>query len=650
MSSKFKEINMNGVAKKIMCFALILLCLGAGIYAVNAAQESSEVLSDEEIQDRREEAAKAKREAEGRAKQKATERAKAKFEEEIEKLNLPEDNTQRFNVKEVRISGNSLISTDELLVNMPLVYNASDKPLHQAKSEDLYDLRIFHEIIQQPGQERQVSSRMIQGFTRYILSTYQQRNYAGIYVYVPAEAIKDKLELRDAVLPIRVLELCVTEITITYYDPEKDRVEKGYLSNSAVYGWSPVKVGQVADQKKLDDFINLLNLNPDRYVSAAVTRGTEPNSLAIGYDIYEANPWHFFVQLDNSGTEDREWTPRVGVVNTNLFGIDDAFTTIYQAPWERGMEEEYSIYGSYDFPLLTPRVRFNVYAGYSQFDIAKDASGIGFIGNGSFIGGVLRYNVFQTKGWFFDVTGSLSNETSRITPTLFMASDVTMELWGLGVNVHRSDDMSNTSFSFNRLENFGGSSQSDFWDPATSTGARTNAERDFSIYTTTAAHSQFLDQNKIGRISGTFRWITSNGRLVPAKMTTFGGMYTVRGYDEYEIVADGGVLASVQYEFDLVKYDQSQEIVEAGSEQEQAEEPWLRKVAPLAFFDYGRAINVAHVAGERGEQTICSVGIGTLVDLGDNFSGALYYGWPLIGTDDTSKGQGRLNLGFLLRW
>ncbi len=641
---------MNGVAKKIMCFALILLCLGAGIYAVNAAQESSEVLSDEEIQDRREEAAKAKREAEGRAKQKATERAKAKFEEEIEKLNLPEDNTQRFNVKEVRISGNSLISTDELLVNMPLVYNASDKPLHQAKSEDLYDLRIFHEIIQQPGQERQVSSRMIQGFTRYILSTYQQRNYAGIYVYVPAEAIKDKLELRDAVLPIRVLELCVTEITITYYDPEKDRVEKGYLSNSAVYGWSPVKVGQVADQKKLDDFINLLNLNPDRYVSAAVTRGTEPNSLAIGYDIYEANPWHFFVQLDNSGTEDREWTPRVGVVNTNLFGIDDAFTTIYQAPWERGMEEEYSIYGSYDFPLLTPRVRFNVYAGYSQFDIAKDASGIGFIGNGSFIGGVLRYNVFQTKGWFFDVTGSLSNETSRITPTLFMASDVTMELWGLGVNVHRSDDMSNTSFSFNRLENFGGSSQSDFWDPATSTGARTNAERDFSIYTTTAAHSQFLDQNKIGRISGTFRWITSNGRLVPAKMTTFGGMYTVRGYDEYEIVADGGVLASVQYEFDLVKYDQSQEIVEAGSEQEQAEEPWLRKVAPLAFFDYGRAINVAHVAGERGEQTICSVGIGTLVDLGDNFSGALYYGWPLIGTDDTSKGQGRLNLGFLLRW
>jgi hemolysin activation/secretion protein len=637
MNGKFKEINMNGVAKvKIVFFILALLCLGSGIYAVNEEQQSSEPLSDEsiaqpeqkkdtdveKIQDRREEAAKAKREAEDKAKWEAAEIAKAKLEEEIEKLNLPEDKTQRFNVKEVQISGNSLISTDELLADMPLVYNASDKPLHQAESGDLYDLRIFHEIIQQPGQERQVSSRMIQGFTRYILSAYQQRNYAGIYVYVPAEAIKDKVELRDGILPVKVLELCITEITINYFDPDKNKVEKGYLRESAVYNWSPVKVGQVAEQKKLDDFINLLNLNPDRYVSAAVTRGTEPNSLAVGYDIYEANPWHFFIQLDNGGTKDREWTPRVGLVNTNLLGIDDALTVIYQAPWERGMEEEYSVYGSYDIPLFTPRARLNVYAGYSQFDIAKDASGIGFIGNGSFVGGTLRYNVFQTQGWFFDVTGSLGSEISRITPTLFptMASDVSMELWGVGANVHRSDDMSSTSFSFNRLENFGGSTQSDFWNPVSGTGARTNAERDFSIYTTTAAHSRFLDPNKIGRISGTFRWITSEERLVPAKMTTFGGMYTVRGYEEYEIVADGGVLASV------------------------------RRVAPLTFFDYGRARNVAHVAGERSEQTICSVGIGTLVDLGDNFSGAVYYGWPLIGTDDTSKGRGRLNLGFLLRW
>lgn len=59
-------------------------------------------------------------------------RRKAGREGEVEQLNLLEDTTARFTVKELRISGNTLISTDELLKTMPLVYNASNKPLHQA--------------------------------------------------------------------------------------------------------------------------------------------------------------------------------------------------------------------------------------------------------------------------------------------------------------------------------------------------------------------------------------------------------------------------------------------------------------------------------------------------------------------------------------
>ena len=40
-------------------------------------------------------------------------------------------------------------------------------------------------------------------------------------------------------------------------------------------------------------------------------------------------------------------------------------------------------------------------------------------------------------------------------------------------------------------------------------------------------------------------------------MTAFGGMYTVRGYDEYEIIADGGILTSIQYEYDLVQAEKA---------------------------------------------------------------------------------------------
>ncbi|MHC4634574.1 MAG: ShlB/FhaC/HecB family hemolysin secretion/activation protein, partial [Planctomycetota bacterium] len=535
---------------------------------------------------------------------------------------------------EIRISGNNLISTAELLEELPLLYNASDKPLEQADSSELYDLSTVGEVILKPGKPHQITVRTIQGLTQFILSVYQARNYGGIYVYVPSETLKEGGKLQDDILPIKVLEASTSNVIITHYDPENEKVEKGYLRDSAVSHWSPLKVGDVANRKELDEFVNLLNLNPDRYVSAVVSKGIEPNSLAIGYNIYEANPWHWFFQIDNS------------LINTNLLGIDDTFTAIYQAPWESDIDESYSLYGSYDFPLLGPRLRLNIFGGYNEFDISG-GGGIDFLGNGEFYGGTLRYNVFQKNKWFFDVTGTLSHEESRVTPSLFpqfLGTNIKMDLWGYGIDIHHRDDMSDTSLTFNRIESFGGSDSAEF------TLARTNAKRDFTILTTAANHSQYLDDDEIQRLSGSFRWITTDERLVPAKMTSFGGMYTVRGYDEYEIITDGGILASAQYEFDLVAYDESRDIDKTESEQTGKKKPFLRKLAPLAFLDYGLAKIEEPLTTEHKDQELCSAGVGVLVELGDNFSGAVYYGYPLIKTDNTRIGKGRLNIGLVMRW
>ena len=133
-------------------------------------------------------------------------------------------------------------------------------------------------------------------------------------------------------------------------------------------------------------------------------------------------------------------------------------------------------------------------------------------------------------------------------------------------------------------------------------------------------------------------------------MTAFGGMYSVRGYHEYEFVADGGILASVQYEFDLVKYEQTKAGLETTKEQ-QGEEPLVRKLAPLAFFDYGLAKIEDHIQGtEKSQEEFMSAGVGAILELGDNFVGAVYYGYPLTATNDTGRGKGRVNVGLLLRW
>ncbi len=555
---------------------------------------------------------------------------------------LPVDTSQRFTVKEIHISGNTLVSAADLLRGLPLVYTVSETKGGVAV-EEIYDFRPLRDIIMEPGAEREVSLKTIQGFTKYLLSVYQQKGYAGIYVYVPADAVEGQTRLVNRILPVHVLEGRVAKLTIERYDFDRQEREKGFLKDSVLESWSPVQVGEPIQKQKLDNFLKLLNLNPDRYVSAVISRSAEPNTLNLTYDVYESNPWHWYIQVDNAGTKDRQWAPRLGVVNTNLTGIDDRFSALYQARWEKGIEDEYAVFGSYNLPVFTPRLRLNFYAGYSEFDI-PGLAGINFLGNGSFYGSGLSYNVFQMGSWFVDVTGSVSRESSKVTPSLGIASDVDMDLWGLGIDVHRSIDMSETSLVLNRVESMGGSSSAEF------ERARIGSDPDFSIYNVTASHSLYLDARKVNRLSGSMRYIEPDGRLVPAKMTTFGGLYSVRGYDEDEVVADGGMIISAQYEFDLVKHFEPVKDEQASSPAKPTQDLELTKLAPLAFIDCGRAKIEDPVASERTTRELCSIGTGVIIKLGANFTAGMYYGWALRGTDETDSGDGRFNVSLIYRF
>jgi len=559
----------------------------------------------------------------------------------VGELNLAEDATARLNVRELLISGNTLVSTSDLLDYMPAVYNASDQPLVRADAQYLYDLTVIRDIVANPGAPREVSIRTIQGLTQYILSVYQKKDYSGIFVYVPEGALTENMQLVNGVLPIIILEAPVTDVRIRYFDVDRNEVEKGHLRRSALESWSPIERNKVASQRALDYLVNLLNLNPDRHVAAVVSRADEPNSLAIEYNIYEASPWHFFIQADNSGTKERQWSPRVGLINTDVLGYDDRFTVLYQATADSTFNENYSAFGSYDFPVAGPRLRLNLYGGYSEFDINPESGPFNFLGSGTFYGAVLRYNLLQDQGWFFDVLGTWSHEESQITPSLFpqfLASDVEMDLGGVGANLYRRGDTANTSLAVNWVGSIGRTVQADF------NQARTNAEPEFSILTASGSHSQYLDRQKVQQLRTTVRWIEPGDRLVPAKMTSFGGMYSVRGYDEYEIVADGGILASIQYEYDLIRHGQAVDSPVIANEE-------VKKLAPLAFFDFGRTTIKDPVVGDPAvHETLSSVGVGVAFEIGNNFSGAVYYGYPLEKTDNTRVGKGRVNASAMLRW
>jgi len=569
---------------------------------------------------------------------------------------MPEpDVSPRFRVRAVRITGNVVLSTEELVENLPPVYREFDIDPVTGKRKtdpvtgrpiitDTYDFGVLTELIARPWSSREVSARTIAAFTRYLLSVYREKGYRGIRVHVPDGSLDSDGEFVNGVLPIQVIEAKVANIDVERFTFEYQRPRIGFLKDSVIRKWSPIKEGEVIQKEQLDDFVNLLNLSPDRYVSAVVSRADEPNALDLTYDVYEANPWHPYVQVDDSGTRQRQWAPRIGLINTNLTGIDDRLSLQYQAPWEKGMEDEYAVFGLYDFPVATPRLRLGGYGGYSEFDITTE--GISFLGNGSLFGSFINYNVAQIEGWFLDLTGSLSHQSSKVTPSLGIASDVDMDLWESGIQLHRRAemDMSNTVFSLGRVDSVGGDSRNEFDD------ARTGADSDFVIHKVSAVHNQYLDSRKVHRVKTSFRMVNPDGRLVPAIMTVFGGLHTVRGYEEDEIVADGGILLSGQYEFDLVRYYRLGLKDSNGTMSANRGKPWLRKLAPLVFVDVGRARTEDPLPGEKRIQELASVGVGAIAEVQDDFTGALYCGWPLRSTAETEKGDWQLNVSLVYRF
>lgn len=551
--------------------------------------------------------------------------------------NAVRDTSVVFQVRRLEIGGNDLIPTERLLRQLPETY---------VVGEDAYDFRVLQEIISDPGPERGVSKKTITGLTQYLLAVYQDRGYAGIYVYVPLRAVRGVAQLEDGVLPIQVLEGRVAEVEINTYDFDRQETETGVLDSSILRYWSPVKPGKIIRKKPLDDFVRLLNVNPDRHISAIVTRSNDPNALNVTYDVYEASPWHWYAQVDDSGTDTRQWAPRVGLVNTNLTGRDDKLFLMYQTRVD-SIENNGVEFGSYEMPVFTPRLRIGFFAGYSNFEIAPETgAGISFRGDGSLYGSTVTYNIFQIGDWLFDVIGTISHERSRVSPSLGLNTNVNMDLLGVGASVHRSGDMSETSFSIMRTESISGSDREDF------ERARVDAEPDFTILTITAGHRQFIDEARIHELSGSVRSTLPNERLIPAKMSAFGGLYTVRGYDEDEFVTDGGVIWSAQYRFDLTRYlnREDQDGDEQGSsDQVNAEKGGPPRVSLLAFTDYAKGKTIDPIPGETREQTMWGAGVGTTIELNNNLSAAIYCSWPLKSTLETGRGRGTWNFSFMFR-
>jgi len=104
-------------------------------------------------------------------------------------------------------------------------------------------------------------------------------------------------------------------------------------------------------------------------------------------------------------------------------------------------------------------------------------------------------------------------------------------------------------------------------------------------------------------------------RLLALEQFSVGGMETVRGYLENQLVRDRAVVSSIGVRIPVFFNKAGAGIVHV-----------------VPFYDYGGAWNVH---GSPGPDTISSVGVGLLLAPCKNFSAEIYWGYPLRDINDS---------------
>jgi hemolysin activation/secretion protein len=146
-------------------------------------------------------------------------------------------------------------------------------------------------------------------------------------------------------------------------------------------------------------------------------------------------------------------------------------------------------------------------------------------------------------------------------------------------------------------------------------------------------------------------------RLIPQAQDVIGGLYSVRGYDESVAAGDDLILGSVEYRWHVPR---SLKPEEAGKPTREGQQPfkWVPQQAYgrpdwdlilRAFLDAGQTYNADRLGFENNE-TLVGIGIGAEVQIKQNVSVRVDWGFPLHDLEGQPTDSNRVHVAANFMW
>lgn len=462
------------------------------------------------------------------------------------------------------------------------------------------------------------------------------------------------------------------------------------LVHTRIRAQSPAQEGDVIRRDRIDDFLFRLNRHPGRRVDVALAPAggpDNPEDVAVDYLITESKPWTLYAQLSNTGTrQTEEWRERFGFVHNQLTGHDDVLRVDYVTG---GFKESNAITGSYEFPLLSDRIRMRLYGMWSEFDASNvGAAGEGFGGRTWQVGTEVAGLLWQQRESFLDVFGGVRWQNVSVTDQQLLPSpDATGEANFLipygGLRFDRTNEIMSTNASLSleaSLPDLASTS-----DDAANRLGRRQVDDGWVVVKFDAQHSMYLeplfDRGAWlgGRGGGTFGATLAHevvaslrgqaalgSRLIPNEQDVLGGLYSVRGYPESVSAGDSAVVVSLEYRFHYPRTFAASEPGRIGERAMPTSWPFGKdfRWAPQqpygqadwdlvfkGFIDAGQTQVTDKLIGEF-DNTLVGAGVGAELQFKRNFMARIDWGFALSSVDESGgtvdAGDNRVHFLFTL--
>ena len=555
-----------------------------------------------------------------------------------------------------------LLTTEVTLLRVPSGYvakrRAADNTTMQVGDAGKLGVTPFH-------------GSALQEIARQLVARFNERGLIGIYVRPSPEQIDDTgRDLRapgDTALTMVIYAAHVSQIR-TLASGERVPTDDGidHPKHSRIITRSPVQEGELVDKNEIDEYIAFLNRHPGRRVDVALGPGDEPGGAVLDYMVIENKPWSVYYQAANTGTESTgEWRHRFGFQHTQLTDSDDIFQFDYITS---DFDATNTVVGSYERPIITPRLRARAHGGFSQFE--ADELGFtsrSFTGDQYWIGLDLTWNALQFGQWFIDVTSGAEWRQIQVNNNVvFVNGEEEFFLVHGGGSVERRDELANTFAMVDVQTNIPSIVNTERAEVVKL--GRTGVEEDFTILSWAAVQSVFIEpilwreawedattpgsSTLAHELYFSFRGQTTFGeRVAPQFEGVAGGMYTVRGYDESTAAGDDLILFTAEYRFHLPRIfavdPNPYDTMYFGkpfrwSRQEVYGQPdW--DLILKGFVDIGQTNVHDRTVGEQDENLL-GVGVGAELQVRRNLNLRLDYGWALQDAGDVDEGDTRLHL------